>query len=81
LIIHKLIQDIEKRFPPCRQNEEEHIPTPNDNVCPFFGVRSVPSKSNSPTTTTPADRPDALPCNKPSSACPNMQRFSEEQLH
>jgi hypothetical protein len=81
-IDYKLIQDIEKRFPPCRQNKDENIPTPNNNVCPSFGVRSaVPSKSNSPTTPTPADRPDALPCNKPPSASPNMQHFSEQKLH
>jgi hypothetical protein len=80
-IDYKLIQDIEKRFPPCRLNEDEKTPTPNDNVCPSFGVCSVPSKSNSPTTTTPVDRPDALPCDKPPSASPNMQRFSEQQLH
>jgi hypothetical protein len=31
-IYYKLIQDIKKCFPPCRQNEDENIPTPNDNV-------------------------------------------------
>jgi hypothetical protein len=80
-IDYKLIQDIEKRFPSCRQNEDENTPTPNNNVCPSFGVCSVPSKSTAPTTTTPADRLDALPCDKPPSASPNMQHFSEQQLH
>jgi hypothetical protein len=78
LIDYKLIQDIKKRFPPCRQNKEESTPTSNDNVCLSS---DVPSKSNSPTTTTPADLPDALPCDKPPSASPDMQRFSEQQLH
>jgi hypothetical protein len=80
-IDYKLIQDIEKRFPPCRQNEDENTSTPNDNVCASFSVHSVPSKSTAPTTTTPADRPDALPCDKPPSASPNMQRFSKQPLH
>jgi hypothetical protein len=47
-IDYKLIRDIEKRFPQCRQNEDE-----NDNICPSFGVRSVLPKSTIPTTTTP----------------------------
>jgi hypothetical protein len=80
-IDYKLIQDIKKCFPPCRQNEDENTPTSNDNICPSFSVHSVPSNSKSPTTTTPDNRPDALPCNKPPSASPNMQRFSKQQLH
>jgi hypothetical protein len=31
--------------------------------------------------TTPADHPDSLPCDKPPSASPSVQRFSEQQLH
>jgi hypothetical protein len=75
-IDYKLIRDIEKRFPQCRQDEDE-----NNNVCPSFSVRSVLPKSTTPTTTTPGDRPDTLPCDKPPSASPNTQRFSEQQLH
>jgi hypothetical protein len=33
-------------------------------------------------TTTPSDWcPDSLPCDKPPSASPNVQRFSDQQLH
>jgi hypothetical protein len=77
-IDYKLIQDIKKHFPPCRQNKEEITPTTNDKVC----LSSIPtSKSKSPTTTTPADHLDALPCNKPPNASPNVQCFSKQQLH
>ena len=40
-----------------------------------------PSPPGIPTTTTPDGRPDALPCHKPPSATPAVQRLTEQQLH
>ena len=96
VIDYKLIREIENKYPrPTNTAEQEstlrqetsstaHIVTPEsspDVTSLKSNAHSLPSSKSIPTTTTPPDRPDSRPCDKPPSASPAVQRMSDQQLH
>jgi Reverse transcriptase (RNA-dependent DNA polymerase) len=74
-----LIKEIEKKYPSSTRTES---PLKSESL--IQEVPSSPSGSKGyqfPTTSTPADHPDTLPCDKPPSSSPMLQRFTDQQLH
>ena len=79
-IDYKLIQEIEKKYPrpiPPPSLDTEHNDGDNEDTT----SSSTTPRQQIPTTTTPADHLDSLPCDKPPNASPSVQRFSDQQLH
>jgi hypothetical protein len=95
-LIRDIIRDIENKYPrPTNTAEQEstlqqetsstaHIITPEsspDVTSLKSNAHSLPSSKSISTTTTPPDRPDSRPCDKPPSASPAVQRMNDQQLH
>jgi hypothetical protein len=76
VVDYKLIRETDRKYPEPVQDQlpTDGIQKPNSPSFSKTGKRI-------PTTTTPEDRPDSLPCDKPPSASPSIQRFNEQQLH
>jgi hypothetical protein len=79
-----LIKEVETKYPhpsPVKSDidpKDEIDIDPKDEISP---PSSPPAYKFPTTTSTPADHPDTLPCDKPPSTSPAVQCFTEQQLH
>jgi len=80
-----LVKDIESRYPrpyaKLDDNISKEAKDSNEDETAAYTLPSKPKGPKLPTTSTPADHPDTLPCDKAPSASPAVQCFTEQQLH